>query len=655
MTATTRRLVWATLIVWAAVAAKWIIYGLIAQATMATPPLFILIILLSVLIGAGIYICFAGIKKTVFGTGRLVGVALIFFALTPVIWSALFMADLRYRAVERESLEFNFPTRSVGYWAASIADIEALWTKRHRTNGKYLKLYTEEPLENAAKLVDEMDRHIEQMADELGCDPPAIPTRWVRGKLLGFDGRALLCWGICDTNESELTYLDRHEVAHVVITILAGPQQDPPMLLAEGWAQHNSAEMDTDLRSLAIELNHGTNYRLEELMAEDTYGASIRAAYSYGGPFTNWLINKFGGVQFFQIYSTVRRDSFRSDFQRVYKRPFDELESEFWKWIENHPAAGLEEEQKTEIELARNLDKTKWDELQALYRTNQPENSLAMPWGSAFELNSHFEPGDDREKWIFVFKESEEAWIQIETKFGLSYTVACDSYLMDASLDSNGFPSGDLLKPRKRREVLRRINGHIQYFVGWPDPRTYVVDPHDRKRFVQRVTPPSDASRHWEVVERITDDERSLLWENTYLVDPDKNYWITVFEQRLIGGGNKQLEPDLKSEIAERRTTKFDYVKAGGVTIPVLTEMETNFRGNKDDVRGQIKIRNLNAREQEELISSLDRIAAQLSIPKGPWWIRYQSFLSTLFPVVAIGCLLIGCLLMRDRTVDGDE
>ena len=316
MTSSTKRIGFAVVLIWfligaqwLMIGAQWLIYGWIAQVSIATPPLWLLFGFLVTLIGVAIYVAWFGIAQLVFGPRRLLVVSLILFALTPAIWSATFIVDLRYRAVERESLAFNFPTRAIGYWAASIADIQAIWTKPARTEGKYVRLYAEKPFDNTEQLVEEMDKHIIGMAERLGCDLPDVKSRWVRGKLLGFSGRAFLSWGICDTDETKLTYVDRHEVAHTLITIVAGAGQHPPMLLAEGWAQVNSADVDSDIKQLYADLASGSHCPIKDLLGPKTYGASIGKAYSYGGPFCSWLLAEFGGEKFYAIYSTIRRDS----------------------------------------------------------------------------------------------------------------------------------------------------------------------------------------------------------------------------------------------------------------------------------------------------------------------------------------------------------
>ena len=89
-----------------------------------------------------------------------------------------------------------------------------------------------------------MDRHVEALLARL--DQPATwPIVWYRGALFGLGGHAIYDValgsevGQFPPGADGLTDLDRHEVAHCVITRHFTARSDPPTVLMEGWAQAN--------------------------------------------------------------------------------------------------------------------------------------------------------------------------------------------------------------------------------------------------------------------------------------------------------------------------------------------------------------------------------------------------------------------------------
>ena len=84
-----------------------------------------------------------------------------------------------------------------------------------------------------------MDSHLQAMAQLLGQPVPDYKFPWVRGSLFGLNSRAVVLWALCGDvdNPAELTHLDYHEMAHTLITTLAGTDHVPPFVLIEGWAE----------------------------------------------------------------------------------------------------------------------------------------------------------------------------------------------------------------------------------------------------------------------------------------------------------------------------------------------------------------------------------------------------------------------------------
>ena len=106
----------------------------------------------------------------------------------------------------------------------------------------------------------------------------AWPIRWVRGPLFGLEGKAAfsVCMGSrpgeAEASADGLSTLDRHEVAHCVITSLNSPESDPPAVLVEGWAEANQG---TDPTEQAFRVwdwrTRGDELTLRELTGSDWY------------------------------------------------------------------------------------------------------------------------------------------------------------------------------------------------------------------------------------------------------------------------------------------------------------------------------------------------------------------------------------------------
>ena len=129
-------------------------------------------------------------------------------------------------------------------------DIEARTRYPQWTTGEKVTMISI-PVANARERVAAMDRHVRQLEKRLG-RTTAWPIRWVRGPLLGLDGKApfSVCMGSrphdAELGTDGLAAVDRHEVAHCVITSLNSYESDPPAVLAEGWAEANQGTDSTE-------------------------------------------------------------------------------------------------------------------------------------------------------------------------------------------------------------------------------------------------------------------------------------------------------------------------------------------------------------------------------------------------------------------------
>ena len=216
-----------------------------------------------------------------------------------------------------------------------MADIEARWSYPRRTRGRIAVLIDDGRTPSPERLVAEMDSHIQAMSDLLGQPVPERELPWVRGSFLGLNRMSILCWALCgqDENPGELTRLDRHEVAHTLITVLSDPDHSPPSLLSEGWAESQERDRNVQIRYLAEKHKKGLTFSLQELVGADMYRRG-GPAYWEGGPVVLYLIQRYGPETFFRLYSGSREDSFHEDCQATLGNSWQTVEEDFWKWLE---------------------------------------------------------------------------------------------------------------------------------------------------------------------------------------------------------------------------------------------------------------------------------------------------------------------------------
>lgn len=126
--------------------------------------------------------------------------------------------------------------------------------------------------------------------------------------------------------------LDRHELAHAVITQQRPITADPPMLLHEGWAESQSGATSSELAARAIrEHESHPELRIANLFEPDWYHYDSGAVYSYGGALVDFLIRRFGSAKFVALYNRCQPATFAADFQAVYGQRLADVEAAFWR------------------------------------------------------------------------------------------------------------------------------------------------------------------------------------------------------------------------------------------------------------------------------------------------------------------------------------
>ncbi len=115
--------------------------------------------------------------QLIYGPKRLLTVAVGILGLTPIVWLAIFFADLKYNYVHHR-VKVSPPVRIAAFWMSSALDLEARWLYPRRTTGRYLELIDDGSSPNAEQLVAKMDRHIDEMVPLLGHPVPPASLPW---------------------------------------------------------------------------------------------------------------------------------------------------------------------------------------------------------------------------------------------------------------------------------------------------------------------------------------------------------------------------------------------------------------------------------------------------------------------------------------------
>lgn len=370
-----------------------------------------------------------------FGRGRIRAIGVFMISVVPLVWLASFLWST-INVIGSGDLNLSTPMRALGLWVGSYFELEARWRFPRITEGEHAMLFDDGTAPNVKSLVADMDKHIKNMAATLETPVPKVKARWVRGALLGHQGRAIGAWALCGKNQNvdQLDHLDRHEVAHVTLTTMCPISQDMPMLLAEGWAQSQSVDPAKAILRLSNTKRNGDALSLNYIITNG-YGSSTGPAYDYGGPLVIYLIERFGGAQFVELYGGVRRESFPQDVERITGVAWDQLEEDFWNWLESRHQWARENIKKTNesvrISFDRAQDKPLWQEI--LASAEMAHTSIKVPGNLAFVETATSETWNGETSYVF---EDDCMWLVMQrfsqppvTEFQIATPDSCGRFV----------------------------------------------------------------------------------------------------------------------------------------------------------------------------------------------------------------------------------
>ena len=330
-------------------------------------------VVLVVLLAAGPSLLIVGGWQLVRGPRRMHALACLLLGLPPL---GFLTGHLMYgfgTAYGRQ-FDLNLPIKVLMPFGESILDLVARFQYPQRTEGERVVMIST-PLENARVQVAAMDRHIRALEARLGRTGNRR-VHWVRGPLLGMQGKAIL--GMCmgslpgggeQPNEEGLTTLDRHEVAHVVLSQFCTADSEPPAVLMEGWAEVASIADPNSYRLRAwVEREAALTLSLEELSGPRWYGGHDYPVYLQGAPLLDYILRQFGPERFVELYATCHRATFAGDCRRILGVTIVLLDEAYWADLEKRIGpGGYHGYWLASLQLGPGVDRAEWARFTADY------------------------------------------------------------------------------------------------------------------------------------------------------------------------------------------------------------------------------------------------------------------------------------------------
>jgi hypothetical protein len=302
--------------------------------------------LMALTFGAAFVALACGLWRTARGPRRGSALAWLLVGLLPALgWAGLgTYAAHCHRTRDHPN---NLPFRLVKFAAAHVMELEARYLYPHRLETARLVMFYDDRVADPEGDAAAMDRHLARMEKLTGKSLRA-KVYWVRGRLLGMGGfcnRGVAC-GSSQSPAADGT-LDRHELAHAVLSQHETPDTDPPTLLSEGWAvsqewlhdrpylaQWALAARDGRPGNQCSQEWAGSRCCLRDLTQAQWYHHGSGPVYPVGGAFVDFLIGRFGAERFVELYFTCRPGTFEADCQRAFGTDLDTLERLCWQDVE---------------------------------------------------------------------------------------------------------------------------------------------------------------------------------------------------------------------------------------------------------------------------------------------------------------------------------
>lgn len=500
----------AMLFLWLALVVTILLYFYFVKANIWRPHVAWWILTFGSIVASAVFAGLLVVARFWRRSHRTWAIGIFMLTVAPLVFFGAFIWLVFSLSQQRGDLQLSLPVRAFGIWGGNYFDLEARWKNPRLTNGKHVQLFDDGQIADPNELVSKMDEHIVSMAKTLGREPTDWKLAWARSSLAGQSGRAVGLWAICPFRKSdtrnksinELGFVDEHEVAHTLITSLCEIDQDPPMLLVEGWAMTQSPSQPIDLSNLQRMADNDETWTLVDLVSERFYGRSIGPAYNHGGPLVTYLLERFGGPRFLELYGGVSRSTFLADAERILGISWQQLDSDFWKWLDQHKKSP-----ESRVTFADDSLEPLWEQIIASAKQHQQQELENRPTSYGFQI----EVQDGGSEISRVVIEGDEGWFfsELDVPQGASNTYSrrgpADDCFFFYLHDDNTSNQGEF--------NLRKGDSTVRYLFETALNATrgnafdYKVFYHDAKRptfEVLSITPGENPTDPWELCYRNT-------------------------------------------------------------------------------------------------------------------------------------------------------
>jgi hypothetical protein len=281
--------------------------------------------------GYGLVVLARTVRERSWQIAAVWAVALVLPAMmnaAPLVYGLATKSAMRRPVAERRWLPGRQWLELSGSMGAPLLDAVGRVTYTRRTSGDHVVMLYKIAANPEAD-VAAMDAHVARLSALLG-SPCTSRVHWVRGSLFGVSRVYFQGMSFGSDSRDEIrgpTDLDRHEVAHFVLEHLAGPRSRPPSLLQEGWAQSQMGLPAGQLACQALSA-WAANPRLgpTALIGREYYDSREPIVYVQGGAFTDFLLRRYRGPRFLEMYRTCRERSFAEDCESIFGVSLAELE-----------------------------------------------------------------------------------------------------------------------------------------------------------------------------------------------------------------------------------------------------------------------------------------------------------------------------------------
>ncbi len=305
-----------------------------------------------------------GLWRIARGPRRWAALGLTGMALVPagMVASVILAGAIQYRRGEiGRSVPFIFFAMA----GASLGEVEAPRRYRYRLESDHLVMHFNDDIKTPGRDLEAMERHVANL-ERMTRRPLRAKIAWIRGPLLG-QSRLSVGGMALASDAGPADALDRHELAHAVIYQAMSPATQPPMLLAEGWAESRSQDPvrlaeaalaarstiehfavlpPTEAGEILSKWHEGASWGqlvdarravgsgklsyIRELTGPAWYHRDRGPVYPIGGGFADHIVRTHGADRFVALYLASRPGRFDQACKAVLGRTTDEVEAEFW-------------------------------------------------------------------------------------------------------------------------------------------------------------------------------------------------------------------------------------------------------------------------------------------------------------------------------------